>query len=59
VEGVRVGLASEGRQGKDRPGPTIAKGNDDLAEMDCRTITNGGWSYVFNLLAAHRDPKQK
>jgi hypothetical protein len=41
LEGLRVGLAPEDRQGKDRAGPTIAKGNDDVAEMDCRAITNG------------------
>jgi hypothetical protein len=36
-----VGLAPEDRQGKDRAGPTIANGNDDVAEMDSRAITNG------------------
>jgi len=32
-------LASEGRQGKNRPGATIAEGNEE--EMDCPAIANG------------------
>lgn len=41
VEGVGVGLAPEGRQGEDRPGKTVAKGNDGVTEMDRLAITNG------------------
>jgi hypothetical protein len=41
VEGTRLELAPEGRQGEDRPGKTVAKGNDDVTEMDRLAITNG------------------
>ena len=52
--GVGVGLAPEGGQGEDRPGATIAKGNGDVAEMDCLRLQMGSWTYVSNLLAAKR-----
>jgi hypothetical protein len=41
LEGVGVGLAPKGRQGEDRCGQTVAKGNHDDIEMDCRTLANG------------------
>jgi hypothetical protein len=41
VEGAGVSLAPEGRQGKNRPGTMIAKGIDDVPEMDRPTIANG------------------
>ena len=38
MEGVGTELASQGGQGEDHGGQTVAKGNDDEAEMDCLAI---------------------
>jgi hypothetical protein len=41
MEGVGTGLASQGGQGEDHRGQTVAKRNNDDAEMDCLAIANG------------------
>ena len=41
MEANGVGLASGGRRGEDRPCKTVAKGNDDNPEMDCRATAKG------------------
>ena len=47
MEGIGVELAAEGGQGEDRRGATVAKGNDDDAEMDCAPTTNGELDLCF------------
>jgi len=57
MERTRVGLAAESSQGEDRAGATIAKGNDDVVEMDRSAVADGKLELCIQPAGSQSGPK--
>ena len=55
MEGSGIGPAGQRRCREGGLGEAAAEGNDDDAGLDRGPVTNGGWTYVANLLNAKRN----